>query len=142
VDTETPVVLKARLAASDDRTPSATHRSTFSSSHFVEHDVMGSGDMWPDSADELRARQERELAAGFALASMEHALAREAFHVGVALRQAGVELDARTFVALRILEVCVDQLIEPSDAFTELVENGSLDRSVSLATELLDRDAA
>jgi len=108
----------------------------------MEHDVMGSGDMRSDSADELRARQERELAAGFALASMEYSLAREAFHVGVALRQAGVELDARTFVALRILEVCVDQLIDPSDAFTELVENGSLDRSVSLATELLDRDAA
>ena len=103
---------------------------------------MGSGDMRSDSADELRARQERELAAGFALASMEHALAREAFHVGIALRQAGVELDARTFVALRILEVCVDQLIDPSHAFTELVGNGSLDRSVSLATELLERDAA
>ena len=103
---------------------------------------MGSGDMQPGSADELRARQERELAAGFALASMEHALAREAFHAGVALGLAGVELDARTFVALRILEVCIDQLIEPSDAFTELVENGSLDRSVSLATELLERDAA
>jgi len=38
--------------------------------------------------------------------------------------------------------VCVDQLIDPSHAFTELVGNGSLDRSVSLATELLERDAA
>jgi hypothetical protein len=139
---DTPVVLKDRLAASDDRTPFATHESPVCSSQSLEYDVMGSGDMQSEWADELRARQERELAAGFALASMEHALAREAFHVGVALRQAGVELDARTFVALRILEVCVDQLIDPSDAFTELVENGSLDRSVSLATELLERDAA
>jgi hypothetical protein len=108
----------------------------------MEHEVMGSEDMRSESADQLRTRQEREIAAGFALASMEHALAREAFHVGVGLREAGVELAARTFVAVRILEVCVDQLIDPSDAFTELVENGSLDRSVSLATELLERDAA
>ena len=103
--------------------------------------MTGSGDTGREP-DDLRARQERELSAGFALASMEHALAREAFHVGVALRQAGVELDARTFVALRILEVCVDQLIDPSHAFNELVENGSLERSVLLATELLERDAA
>ena len=103
---------------------------------------MGSEDIRPFPPDELRARQERELAAGFALASMEHALAREAFHVGVALREAGVQLDARTFVALRILEVCVEQLIDPSHAFCELVENGSLERSVELATELLQRDAA
>ena len=105
--------------------------------------MKGSGDdMRDEPVDDLRARQERELSAGYALASMEHALAREAFHVGVALRQAGVELDARTFVALRILEVCVDQLIDPSHAFSELVENGSLERSVLLATELLERDAA
>lgn len=103
---------------------------------------MGSEDIRPFPPDELRARQERELAAGFALASMEHALAREAFHVGVALREAGVQLDARTFVALRILEVCVEQLIDPAHAFCELVENGSLERSVELATELLERDAA
>ena len=103
---------------------------------------MGSGDMRSDRPTSCARGRSESSAAGFALASMEHALAREAFHVGVALRQAGVELDARTFVALRILEVCVDQLIDPSDAFTELVENGSLDRSVSLATELLERDAA
>jgi hypothetical protein len=90
----------------------------------------------------LRAEQERELTAGFALASMEYALAREAFHVGVALREAGVELDARTFVALRILEVCVAELIDPSQAFVELVGNGALERSVELATDFLDRDAA
>lgn len=104
--------------------------------------MTGSEDMWRPPPDELRAAQERELTAGYALASMEHALAREAFHVGIALRQAGVELDARTFVALRILEVCVAELIDPSHALGELVENGSLERSVELATTLLDRDAA
>lgn len=104
--------------------------------------MTGSDDMRARPHRELRAEQERELVAGFALASMEHALAREAFHVGVALRRAGIELDARTFVALRILEVCVDQLIDPSSAIGELVDNGSLERSVELATELLARDAA
>ena len=104
--------------------------------------MTGSDEMWERPTEGLRAAQERELTAGFALASMEHALAREAFHVGVALREAGIELDARTFVALRILEVCVDQLIDPSRAIVELVEKGSLDRSVELATELLARDAA
>ena len=104
--------------------------------------LTGSEDIWREPPDELRAAQERELTAGYALTSMEHALAREAFHVGVALRQAGVELDARTFVALRILEVCVAELIDPSLALGELVENGSLERSVELATTLLDRDAA
>ena len=101
-----------------------------------------SDDMRGQPLGELRAEQERELTAGFALASMEHALAREAFHIGVALRQAGIELDARSFVALRILEVCVDQLIDPSRAIGELVDNGSFERSVALATELLERDAA
>lgn len=104
--------------------------------------MTGSEDTRQPPQAELRAAQERELSAWFALASMEHALAREAFHVGVALRRAGIELDARTFVALRILEVCVDQLIDPSRAIEELVDNGSLERSVELATELLDCDAA
>ena len=73
---------------------------------------------------------------------MEHALAREAFHVGVALGRPGWSSTRGTFVALRILEVCVAELIDPSLALGELVENGSLERSVELATTLLDRDAA
>lgn len=92
--------------------------------------------------DEIRACQERELATGFALTSMEHALAREAFHVGVGLREVGIELDLLTFVVMRVLEVCVAELIDPSRAIAELVENGSLNRSVDLASDLLDRDAA
>ena len=91
--------------------------------------------------EELRAGQERELGTCFALASMEHALAREAFHVGIELRRAGIELDPLTFVALRVLEACVSELIDPSEAIGELVENGSLQRSVELATGLLE-DAA
>jgi hypothetical protein len=102
---------------------------------------MGSEEQrrWPPG--ELRASQERELGTGYALASMEHALAREAFHVGVELRRAGIELDPTTFVALRILEACVGELIEPSEAIGELVENGSLQRSVELANGLLENAA-
>jgi hypothetical protein len=104
--------------------------------------VQGSGDTGRQPFDELRRRQEGELAAAHALASMEFALAREAFHVGVALRAAGIEFDPLTFVALRILEASVAELGDPSSALTALAGNGSLGRSAELASDLLDRDAA
>jgi hypothetical protein len=90
----------------------------------------------------VRAHQERELAIEFALASMEHSLANEAFHVAVTLREAGVKVDPLTFVALRILEACVDEEVDPMVFIGMLVEAGSLARSVDIATDLLDRDAA
>jgi hypothetical protein len=102
---------------------------------------MGSEDQRRRSPEELRAGQERELGTSYALASMEHALAREAFHIGVELRRAGIELDPMTFVALRVLEACVGELIDPSEAIGELVENGSLQRSVELANGLLENAA-
>jgi hypothetical protein len=102
---------------------------------------MGSEEQRRRPPGDLRAEQERELGTHFALTSMEHALAREAFHVGVELRRAGIELDPLTFVALRVLEACVGELIDPSEAIGELVDNGSLQRSVELATDLLE-DAA
>jgi hypothetical protein len=104
--------------------------------------VQGSEDTGCEPPEELRARQERELTAGFALASMEYALAREAFHVGAMLRQAGIDFDPLTFVALRVLEVSVAELDDPLGALAELTENGSIGRSVELATDLLDLDAA
>ena len=97
------------------------------------------GSMEPD---EVRSRQERELQVAFALAAMEDSLAREAAEVGTALRGTGIELDPLTFVVMRVLEVCVAELIDPSHALGELVENGSLTRTADLASELLDRDAA
>ena len=104
--------------------------------------MQGSDDNGCEPPEELRARQERDLGAEYALASMEYALAREAFHVGATLRRAGIDFDPLTFVALRVLEVSVAELEDPLNALAELVEIGSLERSVELATDLLDRDAA
>ena len=92
--------------------------------------------------DALRAEQESELSSSFALASMEFALAREAYHVGAAMREAGLGFDPLTFVALRILEVSVAEETDPSGVLVALSDNGSLERSVELATEFLADEAA
>jgi hypothetical protein len=92
--------------------------------------------------EDVRARQERELKVAYALASMEDALAREAAEVGTFLRGTGIELDPFTFVVMRVFEVCVTELIDPSVALGELAESGSLARSADLASDLLRRDAA
>jgi hypothetical protein len=94
----------------------------------------GHGQVPPEG---LRAHQERELQVQFALASMEHALAREASQVGTMLRGSGIELDPLTFVVMRVLEVCVSELIDPVCALAELWQNGSLGRSAELAADLL-----
>jgi hypothetical protein len=103
--------------------------------------VQGSEEM-EQPFDELRARQENELTTSYALASMEFALAQEAYHVGSTLRQAGIVFDPLTFVALRILEASADELPDPSGLLTALADNGSLGRSVELATDLLAEEAA
>ena len=104
--------------------------------------MEGSGDMEWFPLAEIRARQEGELATSHALASMEYALAHEAFQVGVALRQSGIAFDPLTFIALRILEAGAEELIDLCGLLSVLLENGSLERSVEIAMDLLDRDAA
>ena len=49
--------------------------------------MQGSEETTGQSPDELRAQQERDLAVGYALATMEFALAEEAFHVGTTMRE-------------------------------------------------------
>ena len=93
-------------------------------------------------ADELRSLQENELAVSYALASMEYALAHEAFHVGSTMREAGIVFDPLTFVALRILEASASEVADPSGLLSALADNGSLDRSVELATDWLAEEAA
>jgi hypothetical protein len=107
-----------------------------------EEIVQGSEETGQPLPEEVRARQERELKVAFALASMEDALAREAAEVGIFLRGTGIELDPLTFVVMRVFEVCVTELIDPSVALEELAESGSLARSADLASDLLRRDAA
>ena len=92
--------------------------------------------------DDLRARQENDLAVSYALASMEIALAQGAYHVGATLRDAGLDFDPRTFVALRILEAGAAELVDPADLLGALSDNGTLDRSVELATDWLEDEAA
>ncbi len=99
--------------------------------------MTGSQRNGPLPPDGLRARQESELQVQFALASMEHALAQEASQVGTMLRGSGIELDPLTFVVMRVLEVCVSELIDPVRALDELWQNGSLGRSADLAADLL-----
>jgi hypothetical protein len=103
--------------------------------------VQGSEETTGQSPDELRALQERDLAVSYALATMEFALAHEAFAVGSTLRDVGIGFDPLTFVALRILEAGAAECFDPSDLLATLAENGTLDRSVELASDWLEDEA-
>ena len=104
--------------------------------------MQGSEETTGQSPDELRAQQELDLAVSYALATMEFALAEEAFHVGTTMRDAGIVFDALTFVALRILEAGADESVDPSGLLSTLADNGTLERSVELATDWLDDEDA
>ena len=68
---------------------------------------------------------------------------QEAVHVfGTTMRDAGIGFDALTFVALRILEAGADECVDPSGLLSTLSDNGTLERSVELATDWLDDEAA
>lgn len=103
---------------------------------------MVEGSEGTEQPDELRARQESELSTSYAMASMEFALAHEAYEVGSTLREAGIGFDPLTFVALRILEASASEFDDPSGLLSALAENGSLERSVELATDWLEDEAA
>ena len=90
----------------------------------------------------LRALQERELRAAHSLAAVEYALGAEASRVVVALREAGLELDPLTLIALHVMEACLEDDVSPLTVVRTLVERGSLARSVEIAAERLERDAA
>jgi hypothetical protein len=104
--------------------------------------VQGSEETTGQSPDELRAQQERDLAVTHALATMEYALANEAFHVGSTMRDVGIGFDPLTFVALRILEAGAAEYVDPTDLLSTLAENGTLERSVELAEDWLEDEAA
>ena len=104
--------------------------------------MQGSEETTGQSPDERRAQQERDLAVSYALATMEFALAHEAFHVGTTMRDVGIGFDPLTFVALRILEAGADESVDPSELLSTLSDSGTLERSVELATEWLEDEAA
>ena len=92
--------------------------------------------------ERLRALQEQELRAVHSLAAMEYALGEEASRVVVALREAGLELDPLTLIALHVMEACLEDDVSPLAVVRMLVERGSLARSVEVAAERLERDPA
>ena len=104
--------------------------------------MQGSEETTGQSPDELRAQQERDLAVGYALATMEFALAHEAFAVGTTMRDVGLGFDPLTFVALRILEAGAAEYVDPSDLLSTLADNGTLERAVELASDWLEDEAA
>ena len=69
---------------------------------------MGMEPMAVPPPESLRALQEQELRAAHSLAAMEHALGEEASRVVVALREAGLELDPLTLIALHVMEACLE----------------------------------
>lgn len=106
---------------------------------------MGSAtvfDAVPDPNEEdldlsLRALQEDEMATSFKFVSAEFALAREAADVSRAFRQAELPFDARTFVALRVLESCVAERLDPVMSMRLPTIRELIDRSAELAASLL-----
>jgi hypothetical protein len=91
--------------------------------------------------DDLRDRQEQEIALGHSLTSAEHALAEEACSLGRMFHQAGIAFDPLTFVVMRIVEGSDDERIDPVECIELLVELGFLDRSVALANDMLEEAA-
>jgi hypothetical protein len=85
----------------------------------------------------LRARQERSVGMSHTLSAMEFALAREAAAVGEVFAQAGLPFDARTFVGLRLVEASVAESVEPGDVLRVLDRRGAIERSASIADDLL-----
>jgi len=99
------------------------------------------GHEWGGLGGDLRGLQEQEIALGHSLANAEHALAREACELGRAFVEAGIAFDPLTFVVMRIFEASEDENVDPVECLALLVELGFLERSVSLANDLLEEVA-
>lgn len=86
-----------------------------------------------------RLHQEREITLTHALTNAEYALAREGAEVGRALASAGLEFDAQTFVAVRVLEASVAEDMDPVEAVSSLELRELIERSAALTSGLLAR---
>ena len=96
-----------------------------------EHDQSGA-----DADDCLRELQEAELATRHRVAFAEFALAREAELLDGVFRQAGLRFDPGTFVALRVLESCIDERLDPVPALRSSALRGLIDRATELTATL------
>ena len=94
----------------------------------------------PRETPELaRARQERAIVISHALTSAEYALAQEGAQVGAALVSAGLEFDAITFVALRVLEASDAEDLDVVEALSSSKLRDLIERSAALTDALLAR---
>lgn len=85
----------------------------------------------------LRARQDRDIAMTHALTSAEFALATEAAQFARAFSLVGLDFDAPTFVAVRILESSVAEDLDLEHALSSSVIRRLIERSAALSEELL-----
>jgi hypothetical protein len=92
------------------------------------------GDTTPRS---IRAQQDHDIAVTHALTDAEYALAVEAAHVARAFAVVGLDFEARTFVATRVLESSVAEGLDFEHALGSSVIRGLIDRSAALSEELL-----
>jgi hypothetical protein len=104
--------------------------------------MLEQDDQKPASPGSERERQEREVALSHALTRAEYALAREGAHVGRALESAGLEFDATTFVAVRVLETSVAENMDPADVFASSELRELIQRSAELTSGLLAGSAS
>ena len=93
----------------------------------------GEGDAMSRS---LRAHQDRDIAMKHALTSAEYALALEAARLRCAFALVGLDFDAGTFVAVRVLESSVAEDLDLEEVLASSVIRGLIDRSVALSDEL------
>jgi hypothetical protein len=89
----------------------------------------------------LRHLQERAIALDHSLTATEHALSRDAALVGLTLARAGIDFDARTLVALRIIEGSLDLAVDPIECLSLMQARGVIERAVAMTADLLE-DAA
>jgi hypothetical protein len=95
-----------------------------------------------ETAARARSRQEREVALAHALTRAEYALAQEGAHVGSALASVGLEFDAITFVALRVLETSAAEDMDPVEALSSFELRALIERSAALTDAMLARPQA
>jgi hypothetical protein len=84
----------------------------------------------------LRSSQDRDIAMSHALTSAEYALAFEAAQLDQAFALVGLDFDARTFVAVRILESSVAEDLDLEYALGSSVIRGLIESAVALSDEL------
>jgi hypothetical protein len=89
-----------------------------------------------------RTRQEREVAVSHALTCAEFALAEEGAEVGAALASAGLEFDATTFVALRVIETSAAEDMDPVEVLRSSKLQDLIERAVALIEVMLARRAS